>query len=206
MITLDLEAINPEEEQAFILLINKVTNGSVYVEVGSWKGRSASVIGKAVKALGKHLYCVDHWRGSEGTSLIQTAQNQDVYKIFEHNMRALELWDCIIPMVMDSLEASKEFEDNSIDFLFLDADHRYEPFKQDLEAWFPKIKKGGIICGHDCELKYSEISPETKRGIDNNLGVDYIGLYHPGVIKGLFDYFNDDYSIVDNTRIWFKEM
>ena len=68
------------------------------------------------------------------------------------------------------------------------------------------VKKGGIICGHDCELQYSKSSPEIREVIDNNLGSDFTGLYHAGVVRGLFDYFNDDYLIMPNTTIWFKEI
>jgi predicted O-methyltransferase YrrM len=46
-------------------------------------------------------------------------------------------------------EAYKLFEDESIDFLFIDADHSFEAVKKDLKLWYPKVKTGGIIAGHD---------------------------------------------------------
>lgn len=50
---------------------------------------------------------------------------------------------------MTSVEAAKEVEDRSIDIIFIDGLHTYEGVKDDLEAWVPKIKIGGIISGHD---------------------------------------------------------
>jgi len=50
---------------------------------------------------------------------------------------------------MTSVEAAKEVEDRSIDIVFIDGLHTYEGVKEDLEAWVPKIKIGGIISGHD---------------------------------------------------------
>lgn len=49
----------------------------------------------------------------------------------------------------DSIEYSKLVPDESLDFVYIDADHRYETSKADIKAWFPKVRKGGIISGHD---------------------------------------------------------
>jgi len=54
-------------------------------------------------------------------------------------------------MKMKSIEASKFFPDNSLDLVFIDADHSYESVLNDIKNWFPKVKKGGIISGHDYE-------------------------------------------------------
>jgi hypothetical protein len=50
---------------------------------------------------------------------------------------------------MSSVDASKLYEDESLDFVFLDADHSYEGVRSDIEAWLPKVKRGGIFAGHD---------------------------------------------------------
>ena len=50
---------------------------------------------------------------------------------------------------MSSVKAATKFKDNSIDFLFLDAGHEYEDIIEDMTAWYPKVKPGGIIAGHD---------------------------------------------------------
>jgi hypothetical protein len=44
---------------------------------------------------------------------------------------------------------AKEFEDESIDFVFIDANHTYEFVSKDIAAFLPKMKKGGIMAGHD---------------------------------------------------------
>lgn len=48
-----------------------------------------------------------------------------------------------------STEASKKFSDEYFDFVYLDADHTYEGVMEDLISWWPKVKKGGILSGHD---------------------------------------------------------
>jgi hypothetical protein len=48
-----------------------------------------------------------------------------------------------------SWRMSQHVKDNSLDIVYLDAGHSYEAVKQDLEAWIPKVKPGGVIAGHD---------------------------------------------------------
>jgi len=53
------------------------------------------------------------------------------------------------PLKMTSLDAAKLYEDASLDFVFIDASHEYEDVKNDINAWLPKVKMGGVIAGHD---------------------------------------------------------
>lgn len=48
-----------------------------------------------------------------------------------------------------SVEASALFQNNSLDCIFIDGDHRYEAVMEDLRAWFPKLKPRGVLCGDD---------------------------------------------------------
>ena len=75
----------------------------------------------------------------------------------------------------DSKEAAKAIPDGSLDFVFIDADHTYEGCKGDIEAWLPKIKKGGFISGHDYEnTDYPAWG--VKRAVDERFGTPEKGL------------------------------
>jgi predicted O-methyltransferase YrrM len=50
---------------------------------------------------------------------------------------------------MDSIEAAARFQDDSLDLVFVDGDHSKEGCARDLETWWPKIKPGGWMSGHD---------------------------------------------------------
>ena len=55
---------------------------------------------------------------------------------------------------MTSEEASKTIPDKSLDFVFIDADHSYEGISTDIRLWAPKVRTGGLLCGHDYMLSY----------------------------------------------------
>jgi hypothetical protein len=52
-------------------------------------------------------------------------------------------------MKMFSIEASPLFEPESLDAVYIDGYHFYKAVLEDIDVWYPKIKKGGILCGHD---------------------------------------------------------
>jgi hypothetical protein len=53
-----------------------------------------------------------------------------------------------------SEEASKIISDGSLDFVYIDALHEFDPFMLDLLLWSPKVKLGGIVAGHDYVHNY----------------------------------------------------
>jgi hypothetical protein len=52
-------------------------------------------------------------------------------------------------MRMTSDEAAREIPDGTLDFVYLDARHDYESVKEDIALWYPKVKAGGVLAGHD---------------------------------------------------------
>lgn len=54
---------------------------------------------------------------------------------------------------MTTTEAASHVEDESLDFVFIDADHSYEGVVNDIRHWAPKVKKGGAVMGHDIDWK-----------------------------------------------------
>lgn len=67
---------------------------------------------------------------------------------FSHKIQHIDALQPIIWVALDSAEAGHNY-DNEIHLLFVDADHRYEAVKKDIEAWTPHIVPGGLIIFHD---------------------------------------------------------
>jgi predicted O-methyltransferase YrrM len=113
------------------------------VEIGSWKGRSAVAIRLGLPASAR-LWCVDTFRGDDdtyGTGLDHSAIRQE----FDRNTAGLD----IAVIEAESVVAAGEFEDRSLDWVFIDADHSYTAVRSDIAAWAPKLRPEGLLSGHD---------------------------------------------------------
>lgn len=53
----------------------------------------------------------------------------------------------------DSTAGAEHVADETLDFVFLDADHTYAAVRRDLRAWWPKLRRGGLFCGHDYDTR-----------------------------------------------------
>ena len=138
-------------------MVEHFPDHSHFVEVGSWKGRSSSYMAVEILNSNKKIKfdCVDTWEGSlEHTDvnssffLQELVDNKD-WLYYEFLKNTLPVRDVLNPIRLSSLESAKLYPDRSLDFVFIDASHEYEDVKQDILSWYPKIKKGGYIAGHD---------------------------------------------------------
>lgn len=120
-----------------------------FVEVGTWLGRSAAYMATEIITQQKNInfFCVDTWEGSAEHKQSGLINNRDLYTEFLSNISPIR--SNIIPYKTTSLKASALFADESLDFVFIDASHDYENVMQDLKAWYPKVKQGGVFAGHD---------------------------------------------------------
>lgn len=137
------------------------------VEVGSYKGRSSSFMAVELSKLDRKVIfdCVDTWQGSEEHQDIQTIIDNKLFEEFQKNMEPVK--DFYNTKRMTSLDAAKLYEDNSLDMVFIDASHDYENVKQDILAWEPKVKMGGIISGHDYQPCWSGVIKAVNEIIKN---------------------------------------
>lgn len=112
------------------------------VEIGSWKGRSTHALLSGCKG---DVYAVDHFLGSQAESKAHAeARTGDIYKQFMENVGS---FNNLHVLKMDNAEAVKQFEDKSVDMVFIDGGHTRQEVIDDINRWLPKVKK--VICGHD---------------------------------------------------------
>jgi len=136
-------------------IVESAPMGGHIVEVGAWKGASTSYL--AVEAQHKKLRIdvVDTWSGSQEHKDMSDIRENSLFGTFIDNLRPVI--NLINPIRTDSVSASKMYADESLDAVFIDADHRYQSVKADILAWMPKVKNGGILAGHDYALVHSGV-------------------------------------------------
>lgn len=117
----------------------------VGVEIGVEKGKFADSLLRKIPDL--KLYGVDCWETSKEyrkTFIDRTVQYEKEARevLAKHGDRS-------VLIKKYSLDAVKDFEDESLDFIFIDGNHDFQNVTNDIVEWSKKVKKGGIISGHD---------------------------------------------------------
>ena len=122
----------------------------VGAEIGVYHGGNAIEIFNTLDLDKLHL--VDHYQAYEAPEahVFVTQEKQDeskalAFKNLEHLKDKIE-WH-----IKPSVEAAEDIPDESLDFVYIDATHSYEALTEDLNAWYQKVRTGGLVSGHDWE-------------------------------------------------------
>jgi Methyltransferase domain len=100
---------------------------------------------------GKELISVDPWAPADesyvDTANVEDWKHSELYEMARANLAPFgsrsSMWR------MTSIEAAPAVQDESLDFVYLDARHDYDSVREDLEAWWRKVRPDGLIGGHD---------------------------------------------------------
>lgn len=142
------------------------------VEVGTLHGTYAQQILDSWRG---HLYCVDPWQ-NQPKEIYHDGQNEvDLPAIFQQVSNSLGNHPRCTLLRMMSLNAVGRFDDGELDFVYLDGNHSLEAVRQDLLDWWPKIKIGGLMCGHDFFTRYDDDTNSDAQTAVNELA-DAIGV------------------------------
>lgn len=113
------------------------------VEIGVLKGDFTSVLADA----GFEVVGIDPWFQYDLS--YRDYEDQSFEDIEAKAREKLKGYPNVTLLKAFSAEASESFDDGSLDFVFIDGNHQLEFVIDDLSNWTPKIRKGGMICGHD---------------------------------------------------------
>jgi len=113
--------------------IGELSKDITFVEIGADVCKNAQNIIQHIDV--KKLILIDPY-----------IDDEERYKLAKNNAN---FFSCMTLIRQTSKDAVKSFQDNSVDVVYIDGNHKYDYVKEDISLWFPKVKKDGIIGGHD---------------------------------------------------------
>ncbi len=167
----------------------------VVCEVGCWAGETTIAYLPAVRAYNGRVILVDWFKGSVDAygstpHLFDENKAIAVKEELYHNIR--DYLDIVTIIEGKSQEVYIQIPDESIDICFIDASHKYQDVSLDIDNYFRKVKRSGIICGHDYELAQGgTIFTEEE------LEMEWCGgkQCHPGVIQAVNKFFGKNFEV-----------
>jgi len=116
----------------------------VGAEIGVEQGVYSARLCKKIPGL--RLYCIDPWKAYKGYRDHVSQSKLDMF--YENTKKKLAEYNCEIIRKF-SMDAVLEFEDNSLDFVYIDGNHDFKNVANDIVEWEKKVRVGGIVSGHD---------------------------------------------------------
>ena len=150
----------PDVEAAALYDAAVSAEPGVWLEIGTYCGKSTVVLGGAAREVGATVVTVDHHRGSEetksggsGTTMrlwsIQTRDNLDTLPSLRQTLRLTQLEDVVNPVVA-STQSVGSWWSTPVQFLFLDGNHTEEVAQHDYQVFARHVVDGGILAFTTC--------------------------------------------------------
>ena len=148
---------------------------SVGAEIGVLTGKFTKHLLSVVKP--RCLYLVDCWCAIGDSFGYSDDLRQATYgsRVLREVVRE-SVHGLVRPLCGWSAEVADLIADKSLDWLYVDADHTLDGCMADLKAWFPKLKRGGIVAGHDYVYGWACSVPEAVRRFMWSIGRDVDGV------------------------------
>lgn len=122
------------------------------VEVGTLYGAFASVLARSFPG---QVVCVDPWANQPQDVYHDGANHLDMEGVYQQAKATLEPMGCRLIRAY-SLAGAAQFKDGELDAVYLDGNHALQAVRDDIAAWWPKVKIGGIVSGHDFFTRYDK--------------------------------------------------
>lgn len=127
-----------------LLNIIQAENG---VEIGVFKGEWSRHLLENWQGT---LYMIDPWRPLSEEEYDDISNHQNHFDAYQQAMNSIKGYEDRAFMLRGLAEQLVNvFQDDSLDFVYIDGNHAYDWVKQDMELWWPKLKQGGLFAGHD---------------------------------------------------------
>ncbi len=166
------------DKRARRLFVEALPRDGVAAEIGVLNGDFSLLSLEYAKP--KEYHMVDRWKvtDSPADSVYNQIQMEKMYRGVKEKFNRFERDDGGIPDVTIHRKFSRDavtaFSDEYFDWVYIDRNYTYEGIREDLALWWPKVKPGGILAGHDYHEKVPWI--KVKKGVDDFLKENDLGL------------------------------
>jgi len=149
------------------LALLKGKKNLIGVEIGVGAGQNSKKILENLDI--EKLYLIDSW--TKYADYVKELKNTNNYslkttdgkRIAENNLKPWNWTDEI------SSIAVNDIEDEELDFVYIDGNHNYKYVLEDITLYWPKLKNGGLMAGHDFKPKF----PGVIQAVGEVFGMDY---------------------------------
>ncbi len=127
---------------------------------------------------------VDTW-ANDGvySDQIKSYSKSELDDQYDHFTKQVQDYPFVRIIRETTTNASKRFTDNYFDFVFIDADHSFDGCKQDIQHWYPKVKKGKFLVGHDYKKSFGVYDAVNEFVADQKLDLIFLAPSTWAVIK-----------------------
>lgn len=158
-------------------LVNSLPDNSTMAEIGCHRGKSLASIAPTLIRKNIKVHAIDIFDKVEVPGYLEpgvTSGKQGMFDDFLSTIKQFKIDNLVTVHAAPSLEVAERLSD--LDFVFIDGDHSYEMVKAELEAWWPKVKVGGVLSGHDYDHN-GRGWPGVHKAVHEKFGQPYFGVY-----------------------------
>ena len=143
---MDLQILHRNE---FGKLLDQLNLKGLGAEIGVCEGKFSRVLLDNTKLY--MLYLIDPWKDYGTVSLgFRNLPQEKQDRLYSNVVKNTQKYGDRVQIIRnESVKASSFFSDETFDFVYIDANHSYKYVKEDIAYWYPKVRKGAILAGHD---------------------------------------------------------
>ena len=130
--------------------VERLNDGDIIVELGTFLGASTCYFAQKIKEKNVKVtyYACDIFEAPKVDHIPEEYWG-DFYQKFLENLVKQDVNTIVTPVCRNSLDFADFFNDGAVSFIYIDDNHEVEHVYKEMNLWYPKLRKEGVMAGHD---------------------------------------------------------